>query len=392
MMHTIGQTHEQQRTDRDRYIEVYRDKIQSNSYFANFAQKSSYDRTPYDAESILQYSLTSAAVNQGERTMRLKDERLEALVGSSQTFTHSDVKEINLAYKCADHCQNPPNCRNGGFVGSQCDCVCPNGLTGATCEQVISDSGCGGVFNLQTGQQEIIESPNYPNAYSTDTVCLWLIRGPSDSNIRLTLQELDLARNTQQSKCLHWLEVRYNMPGQTGIRLCNTQQQQQQIITTNDGERNILILKFDSRLSRNVQPNQNQRFKLIVETVGGSTSNPCDPNPCLNSGVCSVFGTSFQCKCSQGWSGTVCNIASESCQSNPCLNGGACSMVGNSFSCTCQKGWTGPNCETPESQVTTVPFTTTTSQNSLSRLCDFEDSTCWMQSGNLMIGKVNIVV
>lgn len=47
---------------------------------------------------------------------------------------------------------------------------------------------------------------------------LFYFKGPSDSNIKLTIEELNLARNTMSSSCYHWLEIRYNLVGQTGIK------------------------------------------------------------------------------------------------------------------------------------------------------------------------------
>lgn len=53
------------------------------------------------------------------------------------------------------------------------------------------------------------------------------------------------------------------------FRQCNTEQANQQITTTNDGERNIMMLKFDSKLSRDRRSSQNHKFSLQVEAVGG---------------------------------------------------------------------------------------------------------------------------
>lgn len=56
-MHAIGQMHEQQRTDRDQYIEILSNNIPSNA-MNNFDISSTHDRTEYDVESIMQYPLT----------------------------------------------------------------------------------------------------------------------------------------------------------------------------------------------------------------------------------------------------------------------------------------------------------------------------------------------
>lgn len=59
-MHAIGQMHEQQRTDRDNYIEILYDNVPANQR-RNFDKEDTLDRTPYDVESILQYPLTVCA-------------------------------------------------------------------------------------------------------------------------------------------------------------------------------------------------------------------------------------------------------------------------------------------------------------------------------------------
>lgn len=56
-MHAIGQMHEQQRTDRDQYIEILSNNIPSNE-MNNFDISNTHDRTQYDVESIMQYPLT----------------------------------------------------------------------------------------------------------------------------------------------------------------------------------------------------------------------------------------------------------------------------------------------------------------------------------------------
>lgn len=92
--------------------------------------------------------------------------------------------------------------------------------------------------------------------------------------------------------------------------------------------------------------NQNNYWKIFLyEMLLGTSSSPCDPNPCLNSGSCSVVGSTFECTCTASWTGTTCDVPVLSCQPNPCQNGGTCSIIANSVSCDCPLGWGGPNCE-----------------------------------------------
>lgn len=345
-MHAIGQMHEQQRSDRDNYIEILFSNIPSHQHHNFDKTRPTFDRTPYDVESLMQYSLSAFSTNQNSPSMKLKDPRLESIVDSSQTLTFYDVKEITTAYQCNANCQNSPTCQNSGFVAHNCVCMCPPELTGSTCDQVETDAGCGGIINLSAGQQQLIESPNYPSTYNVDKECVWMIRGPSTSNIKLTIEKLDLALNSATSSCYHWLEIRYNLIGQTGIKQCNSLTNQQ-YTTTNDGEKNIMLLKFDSRFSKDRPAPQNGGFKLKVEALGGSTTtDPCNPNPCQNSGTCTASGSSYTCNCQPGWSGTNCDLASQTCQPNPCQNGGTCYVYGGSYSCQCPPSYGGANCET----------------------------------------------
>ena len=50
----------------------------------------------------------------------------------------------------------------------------------------------------------------------------------------------------------------------------------------------------------------------------------CDDIVCANGGVCQPVGSSFQCNCPVGWSGTRCELNVKECASNPCRNGGQC--------------------------------------------------------------------
>lgn len=45
---------------------------------------------------------------------------------------------------------------------------------------------------------------------------------------------------------------------------------------------------------------------VVFENISFFISAPCDSNPCLHSGQCSVVGAGFRCKCLPGYSGPLC--------------------------------------------------------------------------------------
>ncbi|XP_072049428.1 uncharacterized protein [Amphiura filiformis] len=72
---------------------------------------------------------------------------------------------------------------------------------------------------------------------------------------------------------------------------------------------------------------------------------PCNPNPCLNDGVCSSSGSTFTCACTTGHIGATCTV--NPCNSGPCMNNGSCfiSETGTDFICDCTgTGFEGSTC------------------------------------------------
>lgn len=102
------------------------------------------------------------------------------------------------------------------------------------------------------------------------------------------------------------------------------------------------------------------------------SSNLCSPNPCQNSGVCSISGNTFSCDCrDRRFGGSRCDTdicqlnpctsgtcvpdstrgatcVQGGCSNNPCLNGGKClttNFAGAEFVCDCPGDWEGSRCE-----------------------------------------------
>uniref|UniRef100_K1PVW8 Zinc metalloproteinase nas-36 n=1 Tax=Magallana gigas TaxID=29159 RepID=K1PVW8_MAGGI len=218
--------------------------------------------------------------------MSFRDSTLESLVGSSSGLTHLDVREITQAYNCAGHCTNRVYCRNGGFVGADCTCVCPDGLSGTECQQVVGDPDCGGVVSLDAVDYVDLKSPNFPNRYPTDKVCTVILTAPTGSNIALDVvdNKMNLKQSTIDNSCSHWLEVRYVSPEIMGPKFCTPFKR---IVSKS----NTLMMRFDSRFSKDEYPYSNQMFHLRASTGGAgcifcgdesSKRGERDPGLCLH--------------------------------------------------------------------------------------------------------------
>ncbi|CAD5124310.1 DgyrCDS12602 [Dimorphilus gyrociliatus] len=99
------------------------------------------------------------------------------------------------------------------------------------------------------------------------------------------------------------------------------------------------------------QVNENPRCQCPSDYTGDRCqtfigSNVCNPNPCRNSGVCSVSGSTFSCDCrDRRYTGTTCTL--NICDvNNPCIRGTCIGQVNENPRCQCPSGYTGSRCET----------------------------------------------
>ncbi|WAR06690.1 CUBN-like protein, partial [Mya arenaria] len=107
-----------------------------------------------------------------------------------------------------------------------------------------SDPGCGGVFTSESG---ILISPNYPNAYSHDAQCVWLVTVNSQDRITLMFTNMELEGHVN---CQYdYVEVRdgSNENGALMGRFCGDSMP---VPMTTSG--NVLYVKFvsDSSVTR----------------------------------------------------------------------------------------------------------------------------------------------
>merc|ERR1719239_1852834 len=78
-------------------------------------------------------------------TMVTKNPMAQGLMGRNREgLSHMNKRLANLQYGCIDkwvskcgYSRDP--CKNHGYLGSDCKCVCPEGTTGKICNEVIDE-------------------------------------------------------------------------------------------------------------------------------------------------------------------------------------------------------------------------------------------------------------
>ena len=79
--------------------------------------------------------------------------------------------------------------------------------------------------------------------------------------------------------------------------------------------------------------------------VNGTCYNVTDVDMATNQSQLSDVGFDmFQCNCTPGFEGKLCENATSECIPNPCQNGANCTDLHLNYNCTCARGYTGRNC------------------------------------------------
>uniref|UniRef100_A0A914XXT3 Metalloendopeptidase n=1 Tax=Panagrolaimus superbus TaxID=310955 RepID=A0A914XXT3_9BILA len=170
MGHALGFWHEQNRDDRDEFINVNEDFILRGTK-GNFEKRNDIDNTediPYDFGSVMHYGPQAFSNDYKYITVETKDHRYQHTIGQRSGLSFTDVKQANMMY-CRNICPNNGLfCQNGGYQDPKncLICKCPPGLTGDCTILAPSTPGCGGeVFALPTWQtltSSIVDSPTLP--------------------------------------------------------------------------------------------------------------------------------------------------------------------------------------------------------------------------------------
>ena len=78
------------------------------------------------------------------------------------------------------------------------------------------------------------------------------------------------------------------------------------------------------------------------------SANPCGSHECVNK----LGG--FECICTGGFTGSLCDIPPDFCNAESCLNGATCITGQSNYTCSCPHGFHGTHCEMQASKYTSV--------------------------------------
>uniref|UniRef100_A0AC35TS05 Metalloendopeptidase n=1 Tax=Rhabditophanes sp. KR3021 TaxID=114890 RepID=A0AC35TS05_9BILA len=114
LLHVSGLWHEQMRSDRDSYLKINYNNIDSWSY-PQFAKVSASEATtynvPYDYKSIMHYDKTAFAKRAGLITMQTKDKSMQDVIGKMSDVSKYDYFKVCSIYNCKT-CMNDNNWKN----------------------------------------------------------------------------------------------------------------------------------------------------------------------------------------------------------------------------------------------------------------------------------------
>ncbi|XP_060576923.1 uncharacterized protein LOC132734236 [Ruditapes philippinarum] len=223
--HAIGFIHEISNPLRDDYIRVNYQNIMDGME-PNFEkitkEKGVRNFGYYDMSSVMGYNTWAFSKNMKD-TITVLDPEIQYLVQQKDVTVFYMFYEAQQLYNMkADKCPDFSfTCDNGGYlsyVNGTCRCRCPDGLDYKTNCAELENGLTGSVIYLSDSNSRInITSPGYPDVYRGTSASFWFIKGPAKSRIALDFDHFDIPYSTS---CSTYVEIRFVMPGQPGVRYC----------------------------------------------------------------------------------------------------------------------------------------------------------------------------
>ncbi|XP_067942786.1 uncharacterized protein [Watersipora subatra] len=273
-LHALGFGHEHERPDRDGFVAINSKYIQEE-YIHNFFKEPypTYSTDiAYDLSSIMHYSQNQFSIDLSANTIELRDPYLaiSALdIGQRIGISWLDEVAVNKYYDCKKDCQI--SCANGGYVrkltSGVCTCVCPPGLAGSTCEEVVRP--CGRYVDLTSVRQQVVTSQGFNGQTDNvqNDVCYFFIKGPG--YLELTFSHFDV-------KCDNNLEIRSFHISQPALGLCGSTEPApvRTIFSPNPG---MMMLVYDT-----TQSVSGERGWSLTATshTDACLQDPCHGAPC----------------------------------------------------------------------------------------------------------------
>ncbi|GMR35646.1 hypothetical protein PMAYCL1PPCAC_05841, partial [Pristionchus mayeri] len=194
--HAIGFFHTMSRPDRDDSVAVIKSNIKANDVYNFDKNDPSVDSSfgvPFDYGSVMLYNQYAFAANNSVPTIVARNKWMQNTMGQRVAPAFSDVKQVNLAFKCEAKCPGK-TCTNGGFPNSRdCSkCICPRGFGGDTCDSLAKSDApvCNGgelTADVQPKTMEASVGTNDFVAYPTPTNCYWMIKAPEGKKVVFNL-------------------------------------------------------------------------------------------------------------------------------------------------------------------------------------------------------------
>uniref|UniRef100_A0A0N5C012 EGF-like domain-containing protein n=1 Tax=Strongyloides papillosus TaxID=174720 RepID=A0A0N5C012_STREA len=207
------------RTDRDDYITVYDDNINSKYIHQYSKRNNGFLYTEYDYSSIGHFPDNYGAKS-GKKTYVRKwlDDSRVFLTGQEIRPVFSDLKWLDIVY-CKNHSTTTVKCKNNGYPksdGSKCEC--PTGYTGDTCEKLqFTGPLCpDGLIDLKNSTKRHLL------ALYSKSDCTVKLTAPEGKKIRINVEAVNC---TSKNPCFEndCLQIKYNSDMTlTGLCLCGT--------------------------------------------------------------------------------------------------------------------------------------------------------------------------